>query len=318
MSSPAIRQVDHVNVLSDDPARTASLLADALALPVSAPLLRCPTFELEILTAGNVTLESIRHRGGPGSGRGISLTGVVFEPDSTAAQAAAELRERGVPHLAPLTFSGPHTRFEAYEPYRRSADEPNWRVFPVDGVLAERPMIVSRLSARALVDGAATAGATATVMSRIASSRPLGRLTAGLFTLPPEFLAVCEWGHDLTARRAADAQHFASAQAAGPGLTGLRDVVISARDVGAARQRWQQLLDPAPCSGHRWTLGDGPTIALVPGERDGLARLVFEGASLPIARAWLDERSLVGAESTTEELRLAPERVGGLDLRVTA
>jgi hypothetical protein len=94
MSSPAIRQVDHVNVLSDDPARTASLLADALALPVSAPLLRCPTFELEILTAGNVTLESIRHRGGPGSGRGISLTGVVFEPDSTAAQAAAELRER--------------------------------------------------------------------------------------------------------------------------------------------------------------------------------------------------------------------------------
>lgn len=318
MSSPAVRQIDHVNVLSDDPAPTAALLADALALPVSAPLLRCPTFELEILAAGNVTLESIRYRGGSGSGRGISLTGVVFEPDSTAAQAAAELRARGVPHLAPLTFSGPSTRFETYEPYRRSAAEPNWRVFPVDGVLGERRMIVSRLSARALVDGAPTAAATASVMSRFASSRPLGRLTAGLFALPPEFLAVCEWGHDLTARRGADAQNFASAQAAGPGLTGLRDVVVSARDVGAARQRWQKLLDPAPGSGNRWMLGDGPTMTLVAGERDGLARLVFEAASLPVARAWLEERSLVGADSTAEELRLAPERVGGLDLRVAA
>ena len=318
MSSSAVRQVDHVNVLSADPGPTASMLADALALPVSAPLLRCPTFELEILTAGNVTLESIHHRGGSGPSRGISLTGVVFEPYSTAAQAAAELRERGVPHLAPLAFSGPNTRFETYEPYRRSADEPNWRVFPVDGVLGERPTIVSRLSARALVDGAPTARAMASVMGRIASSRPLGRLTAGLFALPPEFLAVCEWGHDLTARRAADAQHFASAQAAGPGLTGLRDVVVSARDLGAARQRWQKLLDPAPGPGNRWMLGDGPTLTLVAGERDGLARLVFEAASLPVARAWLDERSLVGVDSTAEELRLAPERVGGLDLRVAA
>jgi hypothetical protein len=318
MPSPAIRQIDHVNVLSEDPGRTATVLADALALPVSAPMLRCPTFELEILAAGNVTLESIRHGGGPCPAAGLALTGIVFEPEGTAAQSAAELRARGVPHLAPLAFGGPHTRFESYDAYRRGAGEPNWRVFPVDGVLDERRTIVSRLSAKALVDGAPTAAAMASVMSRVASSRPLGRLAAGLFALPPEFLAVCEWGHDLVARRAADTQRFADAQSAGPGLTGVREVVVRARDVDAARQRWQQLLDPAPGPGDRWVLGDGPALALAAGDRDGLAGLVFGAVSLPVARAWLDERSLLSADSTDDELRLAPERVGGLDLRIAA
>ena len=232
----AVRQIDHVNVISDDPAGTAKMLAEALALPVSAPLLRCPTFELEILTAGNVTLESIRWHGGPRPAAGIALTGIVFEPDGSAAQSAAELRARGVPHLAPLAFGGPHTRFDSYEPYRRSAVEPNWRVFPFDGVLSEQRTIVSRLSARSMVGGAPTAGTTASLMSRVASSRPLGRLSAGLFAMPPEFMAICEWGHDVAARRAAEAQRFAEAQSAGPGLTGVREVVVSARDVGAARQ----------------------------------------------------------------------------------
>jgi hypothetical protein len=57
---------------------------------------------------------------------------------------------------------------------------------------------------------------------------------------------------------------------------------------------------------------------LAAGERDGIARLVFHAASLPVARAWLDERALLGANSTVDELRVAPQRVGGLDLRVTA
>lgn len=314
----AIRQIDHVNVISDDPAGTAEVLAEVLALPVSAPLLHCPTFELEILTAGNVTLESIRYNGGPRPAAGVALTGIVFEPDGSAAQSAAELRVRGVPHLAPLAFGGPHTRFEAYERYRRTADEPNWRVFAVDGVLSERRAIVSRVSSRAMIDGAPAVGATASLMSRVVSNRPLGRLSAGLFTLPPEFIAICEWGHDVAARRAAEAQRFAEAQAAGPGLTGVQEVVVCARDVDAARRRWQQLLDPAPSSGDRWVLGDGPALTLSAGSRDGIARLVFHAASLSVARAWLEERSLLSAESTVDELRLAPDRVGGLDLRVAA
>lgn len=314
----AIRQIDHVNVISDDPAGTAAILAEALALPVSAPLLRCPTFELEILAVGNMTMESIHNRGGPGPAPGVTLTSIVFEPEGTAAQSAAELLERGVPHVVPLAFGGPHTKVESYEPFRRSAAEPHWRVFPVDGVLSERWTIVSRLSARAMVDGAPRAGATASLMSRVVSSRTVGRLAARVFAMPPEYLAICEWGHDVAARRAADAQRFEKAQSTGPGLTGVLEVVVSAQDVDAARLRWQQLLDPAPGTGDRWVLGDGPALALIAGDRDGLARLIFRAASLPAARKWLDERSLLAGDSTDAELRLAPERVGGLDLRVRA
>jgi hypothetical protein len=46
-------------------------------------------FELEILAAGNVTLESIRHRGGPRPAAGIALTGIVFKPASTARMSCA-------------------------------------------------------------------------------------------------------------------------------------------------------------------------------------------------------------------------------------
>lgn len=316
--APATRQIDHVNVISDDPKRTAKMLAEALVLPVSAPLLRCPTFELEILTAGNVTLESIRWSGGPPPAADVTLTGIVFEPEGSAAQSAAELRDRGVPHLAPLAFGGPHTRFESYEPYRRSAVEPNWRVFPVDGVLSDRRTIVSRLSSRPMLDGAPTAGPLASLMSRVVSNRTLGRFSAASFALPPEFIAICEWGHDVAARRAVEAQRFAEAQSAGPGLTGVREVVVSARDVKAARRRWQRLLDPAPSPDDRWVLGEGPALVLTAGDRDGIARLVFRAGLLPKARAWLDERSLLAADCAVDELRVAPERVGGLDLRITA
>jgi hypothetical protein len=314
----AIHQIDHVNVISDDPAGTATMLAEALGLPVSAPLLSCPTFELEILAVGNVTLESIRYRGGPRPAVGVTMTGIVFEPEDSAAQSAAELRTRGVPHIAPLAFSGSHTRFESYEPYRRSAAEPNWRVFPVDGVLREQRTIVSRASAKAMVGDAPTAGAMASVMGRVASSRSLGRLSARLFTLPPEYVAICEWGHDLTARRAVDTRNFVAAQSAGPGLTGMLEVVVSARDIDAARGRWQRLLDPTPGPSDRWAFREGPALTLVAGDRDGISRLVFRAASLPAARAWFDERSLLDDTSTDDELRLTPDRVGGLELRVRA
>ena len=63
-------------------------------------------------------------------------------------------------------------------------------------------------------------------------------------------------------------------------------------------------------------LGDGPALVLAAGNRDGIARLVFRAVSLPVARAWLADRSLLGTASTDDELRVAPDRVGGLDLRI--
>lgn len=317
MRPAAVTRIDHVNVRSKDPASTATVLAEVLGLPVSAPQVGCPTFELVILAVGNVTLESTRQRGGPQPGDGIALTGIVFEPATTAASASTELQDRGIPHLAPLAFTGPHTRPRTYEPHRRATDGPNWRVFPVDGVLSERTAIVSRPSARAMVAGARTAPAMAAAMSRVASGRWLGRVAAGLLSVPAEYLAVCEWGHDVPARRVADAKRFTEAQASGPGLTGIREVVVTASDLDAARQRWQGLLDPATGTDDRWVLDEGPALVLEAGKRDALARLVFGAASLPSTRAWLVARSLLGAGSTDTELRIEPTRVGGLDLRIT-
>lgn len=316
MGGPAVTRIDHVNVASRDPEGTAAVLAEVLALPISAPQVGCPTFELIILGVGNMTLESTRQRGGPQPGEGIALTGIVFEPDTTAAAASAQLQDRAVPHLAPLAFSGPHTRPATYAPYRTD-DGPNWRVFPLDGVLSEATPIVSRPSARALVAGTRGSLRMAAATGRIASGRRLGRMAAGLLALPAEYLAICEWGHDVPARRAADAERFAAAQAAGPGLTGVREVVVSASNVEVARGRWQRLLDPVSGAGDRWVLDEGPALVLEAGDRDGLTRLVLGAASLEKTREWLTGRGLLGAGSTDTELRIEPTRVGGLDLRIT-
>ncbi|KRA37671.1 MULTISPECIES: hypothetical protein [unclassified Nocardioides] len=317
MSGPAVTRIDHVNVASRDPEGTAAVLAEVLALPISAPQVGCPTFELIILGVGNMTLESTRQRGGPQPGEGITLAGIVFEPDTTAAAASAELQDRAIAHMAPLAFSGPHTRPETYTPYRHDADGPNWRVFPLDGVLNEATPIVSRPSARAMVAGTRGSLTVAAAAGRIASGRRLGRMAAGLLAPSAEYLAVCEWGHDVPARREADAERFAAAQAAGPGLTGVREVVVTASDVDAARERWQRLLDPATGTGDRWVLGEGPALVLEAGVRDGLARLVLGAASLEKTRSWLTNHALLGAGSTDTELRIEPTRVGGLDLRIT-
>ncbi len=107
MSSPAVRQIDHVNVLSEDPGRTAPRLGGCARATGQRPPSGVRPSSVAILAAGNVTLESIRWGGRSRPAAGIALTGVVFEPDGTAGQSAAELRARGVPHVAPLAFGGP-------------------------------------------------------------------------------------------------------------------------------------------------------------------------------------------------------------------
>jgi hypothetical protein len=194
---PAVHRIDHVNIVTDAPGPLATKLSEALGLPFSSPLASLPPFDFAILAAGNVTIEVLRfgsRRRIPAAPTHAQLAAIVFDTEDLDAT-LAELRRAEIPHLAPLVFSGEPTRLPAYDEFRRSPGDPNWRVTIVDGVLTDK-LVSKRVSARPVAGSSPRAVTTARAMGRLAGSARLGRLAAPIFDPGPQFLAVCEWGHD--------------------------------------------------------------------------------------------------------------------------
>ena len=70
------------------------------------------------------------------------------------------------------------------------------------------------------------------------------------------------------------------------GVIGAAEVVIGARDVGQATDRWRRLLEPAPeLTAGCWHLGAGPDQRIVEADVDGVVELVVNVRSLDAARA---------------------------------
>jgi catechol 2,3-dioxygenase-like lactoylglutathione lyase family enzyme len=100
------------------------------------------------------------------------------------------------------------------------------------------------------------------------------------------------------------------------GVVDVKEVIVGAVDLGAARPLWQKLLDPTPsATSNTWQVGGGPAVRLVRASENRIEALVIRVASLERARAFLRDRQLLGAE-TAEHVTIAPSQVGGLDLRL--
>jgi hypothetical protein len=108
-----------------------------------------------------------------------------------------------------------------------------------------------------------------------------------------------------------------AASGGGPlGIVGVKEVIVGVADLAAARSLWQRLLDPASSSGgNAWPVGDGPAIRLVQAGRNTTQRLVVSVRSLPLARAFLRDNGLLGADSE-RETSIDPSRIHGLDIRI--
>ena len=100
------------------------------------------------------------------------------------------------------------------------------------------------------------------------------------------------------------------------GVIDVKEVIIGAADLNAARQLWQKLIDPTPStSSNTWQIGDGPAVRLVAAKQDQAQALVIRVASLERAKAFLRDKQLLGAE-VAGQVSIDPSKVGGLDLRL--
>jgi catechol 2,3-dioxygenase-like lactoylglutathione lyase family enzyme len=100
------------------------------------------------------------------------------------------------------------------------------------------------------------------------------------------------------------------------GVEGVKELVIGARDVEAARALWQKLLDPTRASSSEaWQVGSGPSIRLLPAQSNSVQALVIRVASLERAKAFLREKQLLGIDSA-EEVTIEPSKLHGLNIRL--
>jgi hypothetical protein len=96
------------------------------------------------------------------------------------------------------------------------------------------------------------------------------------------------------------------------GVVDVKEVIIGAVDLEAARELWQKLLDPTrSSSSNMWQVGGGPAIRLVRADETRIEALVIRVASLERAKSFLRDRQLLGAE-TAAQVTIDPSKVGGL------
>jgi catechol 2,3-dioxygenase-like lactoylglutathione lyase family enzyme len=100
------------------------------------------------------------------------------------------------------------------------------------------------------------------------------------------------------------------------GVRDVKEVIIGAVDLEAARQLWQKLLDPTPAAAsNTWQVGGGPAVRLVGANENRIEALVIRVASLERATAFLRDSQLLGADAAAQ-VTIEPSKVGGLDLRL--
>jgi hypothetical protein len=319
--SSLVARIDHVYAQVEEPRTVWEDLVRLFQLPRSYGFARLPLLEGGAVAIGDlVFLEVLRYA--PGRRvkpeQRIGLSGLALEAKLPLAEAATALSDRGLAHLPPCTYRGDPAAFafgEAIQRGRlREASGPLWSMVPVGGLLGERhlarfgrflPRRGDSRSARVLGDAT----------SRLLSGRRFGprMIAIGISRAP------LVWLHEFRAADIAVARRHASAELTSRrggrlGLRRVREVLLSTRGEAAERKRWERLLGPA--TDGSWHFESGPSLRLIEGDRDRIEALVCEVESLQRAASSLEPMGMV--ESTApDEIRIAPNSLQGLDIRLT-
>jgi hypothetical protein len=100
------------------------------------------------------------------------------------------------------------------------------------------------------------------------------------------------------------------------GVTGVSEIVVAVEDLESERQCWADLLMPLTAEAEdRWHFSDGPAIRLEQSSKGPRQRLVLAVSSLDRAETHIEQTGLV-AERSNRQIRLDPEGLSGLDLRL--
>jgi hypothetical protein len=317
-----VTRVDHVYARVPNPFGLFQTLTEGLGLPRSYGYSRLPLLEGGAVSLGNmVFLEVLRYAPGwkAPEPRTPGLDGLALEAGVPLRRAATELSRRVIPHSPPVTITGDTSAFNFGEALRRAGlrggTRPLWSMVALGGFLGDEDLgrLLRLLPSRG---DSLVALALGSLQGRLMSSRRLGGfVTARTMRPHPAVWLHAFHAADMRAAAAAARDELSACGGGALGIERVREVVLSARDLPAERARWERLLAPArPDADDAWPLGEGPALRLVADEVDRIQALVCEVSSLERAHEALDRTGLV-AERREGELRAAPDRLQGVDLR---
>jgi hypothetical protein len=124
---------------------------------------------------------------------------------------------------------------------------------------------------------------------------------------------LCEYTE--AARSALDSRKV-SGPLGGMGVESVKEIDIISTDAAALRKKWEEVFAPNKMSSDGvMSIGTGPAVRISQGKANLITSLVFQVTSLSKAKAFLEEKGLLG-KSTADELTLDPAKVQGLDIRV--
>lgn len=96
------------------------------------------------------------------------------------------------------------------------------------------------------------------------------------------------------------------------GIQSVREIVIAAANLEKDKIAWRKLLG-APTPAGNWSVGAGPAIRLSQGTEDRIQRIIIQVRSLPQAKAFLENKQLLGT-SSAREISLTPSKIQGLSI----
>ena len=316
--------IDHVYARVEDAGSLFAALNQRLGLPRSYGFARLPGFEGGAVSIGNmVFLEALRYAPGrklpaPAS---PGLDGLALAAARPLAQAATELSRRRIPHSPPLSYVGDPDAFSFGATLRnaglRTGRGPLWSMVVLGDFFGDRKRgrlfraIPSRGDSRMALAFGRVAGRL------MSSERFADRAMSKAITSRPTV-----WVHqfeaaDMGAAKTAAAAELAACDGGKLGMTGVKEVVVGARDLAAECDRWQRLLHPIRprLDDNVWHLGDGPALRLVEDEKDRIKCLVCEVSSLQQAEEFLRHEGMLGTTSDTT-VRIAPTALHDVDIRL--
>ncbi|MGH2955338.1 MAG: hypothetical protein ACRDK9_15230 [Solirubrobacterales bacterium] len=311
-------RVDHVNVRVSDPRPLFSLLTERLRLPALWPVTALPGFEIGGVALGNVHIEPTRYGRSPrrrGAGE-AELFSICLEPGPID-QVATELTRRDIPHTPPVPYRGEWPAGAETDLFRRVADDrldPLWTWIFLGGFFGDRAL---KRQYSSVVFTSRIGAHLARGMGRVSASRILGGAFNSAMAPRRPYPFFCEWNaFDIADARRRAGEELRRHDGGPLGVRGVSEIVVGARDHPGEERRWQELLDPVkPKAERRWELGDGPAIRLVDDTENHIRTLVWEVASLERAMRFLREEGMLGPTDEAS-VRIAPEVIGGLDIRL--
>jgi hypothetical protein len=102
----------------------------------------------------------------------------------------------------------------------------------------------------------------------------------------------------------------------GIGLMGAKKIMITGAEPEQTRKRWKMALAPAPMSKDgELSFESGPAIVISGGSRDAIGGLIFKVNSLERARAFLEQKGLLG-NASKDQINVNPATVQGLEIRL--